>query len=770
MRYCKLGVILFLIWVPAAFAQSGFSADSVYAHIRYLCEEIGPRPMGSPQEQQALAWVAGTYRRYGADSAWVMPFTRVARDKFPLNTSSGIAVGLFKGASDTCLAVGGHADSAPGNSPGANDNASGTATALELARLWSQRPRRYTMIFLCFGGEESGLYGSQYFVDQFSRIDSIGLMISADMTGGAGPIYTLLENRKAQAPRWLVRDAFRINRTLDVSPLTYPVHFSTFNSLTGGAGSDHDPFLAAGIPAIDFTTGLNNSPIHSGLDTPANLDRAQLGACGRFIDALLSHYQEQGLPGRQLDHYTLYTLGRHPLFIPHIVILLLLAAAVAVGTAAFISSRRRCMIVEKALRIRFSPFKLALLFLVIAVVAQGGEALIQLIKGVRYPWLAHPVPYLLLMLCWAVGGLWLALQISRRWHWNPEPHLYASRALLVLAFLTAAAAVASARLALYPGLSLLFFSLALLVRPEWLQSLFGLLAPLPLLRLVFSEVTAFIGRNLAQGGIGIDAFWKAALVTVTLTLLLLALFLPFIYAWAALVLQIPRWKRALTAFRRLPGGAFAGLLLTVATSYACRLPAYDDRWQPEVLLESKNRLPQGETTLTLRGNDYFHNVQVRGDSLDLHFSGRTHKEELPLHFKADWMAIAGAESRSRGEQDTVVVDWLLRSRVPWEALTVAIRVDTLGISGVESLWKYRLKKGELTFTWRNTPPDSLCLHARFLVHPRARVIRDVMASYDRPPVPLAVTAEQAVVRYRTTISVIDTLTSGGGNARGGAGM
>ena len=762
MRYCKFGVILFLIWVPAAFAQSGFSADSVYAHIRYLCEEIGPRPMGSPQEQQALAWVADKFRHYGADSAWVMPFNRVARDKFPLNTSSGIAVGLFRGASDTCLAVGGHADSAPDNSPGANDNASGSATALELARLWSQRPRHYTMIFLSFGGEEAGLYGSQYFVDHFGRIDSIGLMISADMTGGAGPIYTLLENRKAQTPRWLVRDAFRINRALEVSPLIFPTHFSAYNSLADGAGSDHEPFLAAGIPAIDFTTGLNSSPVHTGLDTPANLDRAQLGACGRFIDALLSHYQEQGLPGRQLDHYTLYTIGRHPLFIPRGVVLLLLAAAAAAGTAAFISSRRRRVVVEKALRIRFSPLKLVLLFLVIAVVAQGSEALIQLIKGVRYPWLAHPVPYLLLMLCWAGGGLWLALQIARRWRWNLEPHLYASRALLLLALLTLTAAVASARLALYPGLSLLFFALALLVRPEWLQSLFGLLAPLPLLRLVFSEVTAFIGRNLAQAGAAIDTFWKAALATGMITILLLALFLPFLMGWAALVLRLPAIRRGMVAFRRPRGGVYAVLVLAGATAAVFRLPAYDACWRPAVLLEAKYDLPKGEDKLVLQSNDYFQDVRVHSDSLDRRFSGRSHQAELPLHFKADWVSIGGSERRRPGgEQDTVDIDWRLRSREPWQAVTVTIRADSLEISGVESALKYRLEDKELAFTWRSGPPDSLRLQAAFVVHAGARLIRKVRASYDRPPLPIEVQSGFAPVRYVTKVSMIDSLSLGG---------
>ncbi len=131
-------------------------------------QEIGPRPMGSAAERQALNWVADKFRSYGADTAWVMPFAQVSGKENRLNTSSGIAVGIFRGVTDTSIAVGGHADSTPPESPGANDNASGTATAIELARIWSRRPRHYTMIFLSFGGEEMGLYGSQYFVDNYT--------------------------------------------------------------------------------------------------------------------------------------------------------------------------------------------------------------------------------------------------------------------------------------------------------------------------------------------------------------------------------------------------------------------------------------------------------------------------------------------------------------------------------------------------------------------------------------------------------------------------
>ena len=771
-------ITLLLLWPLShlTLGQTAFNADSVYAHIRYLAEEIGPRPMGSAQERRALEWAAGKFRTYGADTAWVMPFTRVEDKEMNYNTRSGVAVGIFYGTSDTSLAVGGHADTQPDESPGANDNASGTATAIELARLWSGRPRHYTMIFLSFGGEEMGLYGSTWFVKQFDRIDRVGLMISADMTGGSGEIITIMENRKAQAPRWLVQDALRINREMGISPLRYPTHFATFNSLIGGAGSDHDPFLAAGIPAMDFTTGINSSPIHTAHDNLANIDRNQLDQCGRFIDALLAYYQSHGLPDRKLDHYTLWSpFGIH-LFIPRWILVLALIIIGAVSMLAYWRSRQEYIRPEKSQRIRYSMAKLALLFLVVAGTAQMGEGVIQAFTGVRYPWLVPVMPYLLLMLVWAIGGLWFALQIGRRWRWSREPHVYASRALIVLAFLTAAASFASARLALYPGLSLLCISLALLVRRQGLKFLLVAMAPLPLLRLIFSELTEFMARNLALGGMVIDNIFKAALYTALLTLLLLAVFLPFIGAGGWLIWRLPWLRRGLKSFSRWPAGVGVAVVLAVAALAASRLPSHDARWRPAVRLEAKYELPGGKNEVVLRGDEYFQEVRVRGDSLDLHFSGGTHKEKLPLDFKADWIGIAGSEFRKVGQPqteveqsaaadsgaalDSVAVDWLLASTEPWQSVTVSIRSDTLKIASVESELKYQLTKEEALFSWRSQPPDSLRLQARLLVPRGAQLIRKVTANYNQPPLPLEVSSPLAQISYRTRVILTDTLTAG----------
>lgn len=68
--------------------------------------------------------------------------------------------------------------------PGANDNAAGIAMLIELAKYYKSNPHRYNIIFIAFGGEEVGLLGSKYFVEN-SPIDltKIKFLMNLDLVG-----------------------------------------------------------------------------------------------------------------------------------------------------------------------------------------------------------------------------------------------------------------------------------------------------------------------------------------------------------------------------------------------------------------------------------------------------------------------------------------------------------------------------------------------------------------------------------------------------------
>jgi hypothetical protein len=118
--------------------------------------------------------------------------------------------------------------------PGANDDASGVAVVLEIARLWQAqgyRPAR-SVLFAAWDGEEHRLLGSRYYVQNPSYpLTSIVGMLALDMVGVG-------ENLEVDGEGAIVAQ-------LQASAETYGIT----TTLTSGGGSDHVPFREAGIPA-----------------------------------------------------------------------------------------------------------------------------------------------------------------------------------------------------------------------------------------------------------------------------------------------------------------------------------------------------------------------------------------------------------------------------------------------------------------------------------------------------------------------------------------
>ena len=144
----------------------------------------------------------------------------------------------------------GHLDDLPssGNAPGADDNASGSATVVALAEILSQYSFEYTVKFIAVTGEEFGLYGSTYYANQaFQQGEDIIAVLNADMTGWAGnsqpPVENLDLNYNAQS-EWLgllfAQLASDYGTGCVVDAFSCP-------SLTA---SDHAPFWAKGYSAI----------------------------------------------------------------------------------------------------------------------------------------------------------------------------------------------------------------------------------------------------------------------------------------------------------------------------------------------------------------------------------------------------------------------------------------------------------------------------------------------------------------------------------------
>jgi hypothetical protein len=757
MKIQKLFIYLLLILLPTlSFSQTEkFSADSAYAYIEQLSATIGPRPMGSQNERMALDWAAEKFKSFGADSASVMKFTKTKS----VNTNSGIALGIFRGKIDSTIVIGGHSDSAGREIPGANDNASGTACTIELARVWSQRERHYTMMFATFGGEEQGLCGSKYFVDHYPDLEKVVLMLALDMAGSDDNIVTIFETDSVQAPKWLVKDAFTIDKALGINRLQYPTHFSSINNLgEQGAGSDHEPFLKKGIPAICFTNGINNSPIHTPQDKIDFIDKSMLDEYGQFTDGLITKYQNQGIPASEQNQYMLWRPMGKLLFIPKSLVIALNLVALALGIYAFIYSRNQRLRIEKPQRVRFSGLKLFLFIIVIVIFAQLGEALLQFIKGLRHPWLIHVIDYLWYAAIWAIGGVWIVLQITRNWQFSPDPYVYSKRALIILVIFFIPLLFVSMRLSLYFGIALAFISLAILIRAPWLKIIFSILAPLPILRLMFFEVFTFVARFSSLASLNIDNFGIAFLYSTLITVILILCYLPFIYSFSYLLIKVEPVKTAFKYLRKPAFGIIVLLIMLGYGSYLFALSSNNQKWRPLIQAKAKYDIFKKESKLEVIGNEYFHQIEVTTDSLQEHIDGAIHKIELPETFSANWISINGTETvKKNGEKDTVSIDWVMTSSQPWYRTWLSIEIDTLTISDVASDLAFSHKDDRITFSWFADPPETLHIAAQFLIARGAKIVRRATGIYPVMPIPITVTSDLANIIYRTEVVYSDTL-------------
>lgn len=752
-------IMALAVFLPLfSFAQdASFSADSAYAYIEHLTVTIGPRPMGSANEHAALQWAVEKFKSFGADTSYIMP---VPEAKFPdgaINTTSGVAVGVFPGKSDSIIVIGGHIDSAGPEIPGANDDASGTACMIELARVWSQRDRHYTLLFAAFGGEEGNLVGSKYFVDHYPELYRVALMLQIDMSGIEEFQVPFIDVKTHQSPQWLVEDSYAIDRSLGYNSLEYPTNFFSINNSLGGAGSDHMPFQEKNIPAIDFTTGLNTSPIHAPGDKIDFISKPMLARSGRLVDGLMKKYDEQGIPPERTGNYMLWEAFGGRLFIPSWLISTTVGLALLLGVLAFIRSRKQRMVIEKSERVKFSGTKLFLFMIVIAIFTQLGEAMMQLFKGVRFPWMVAFNQYLWFAAIWTVAGVWVVSQVTRKWRFSPDPYVYAKRALIILFIYTILLGLGSSRLALYPGLTMIALSLAIFIPSPIIRIVAMILAPVSMFNLMFMEVLPFGARSLAGSLKGIDSFLSAFLYSAFLTVLLLLWFLPslyiFAYTWASTAPVFNFLKRL-----RHPAMGFVILLAIFGYGgYLFSFPAYNEKWRASLEVNAGYDLRSGENSLRLEGNEYFRNVNVSVDTLHRKYDERIHNEKLPVTVTAEWAELSGTGSVLPGARDTVVVNYQLTSSRPWYRANLQISADTLQISDVIANVKYRLNKSGLLFNWYYEPPESLRVEARFTIPSGAKLIRQMNAVYPEPPIPMQVTAELADVIYRTTVVYRDTL-------------
>jgi hypothetical protein len=241
------------------------------AHVRYLADDaLEGRLAGSAGERCAGEYVAAELRRLGLEPAGdagtyfqSLPLAS-AMDPHGAGGTGRNVVALLRGGDaalrDEVVVVGAHYDHlghggrfsmARGDSSvhnGADDNASGVAALLEIARRLAAGPRpARSVVFIAFSGEEMGLLGSAFYAQHPAvPLARTRAMLNLDMVGrlGAGP---LIVYGTETADEW--KDA--VERAAAAEGVAVR---------TGGDGfgaSDQTSFYAQGVPVLHFFTNVH---------------------------------------------------------------------------------------------------------------------------------------------------------------------------------------------------------------------------------------------------------------------------------------------------------------------------------------------------------------------------------------------------------------------------------------------------------------------------------------------------------------------------------
>jgi hypothetical protein len=276
-------------------------SGAIARHIGVLAaDSLEGRRTGTPQNDAAASWLASRLRDFGlaavtpnaagcatnggCDPSFLQSFVaRPARgphDTATVSLPTRNVMGLVRGTDPVLrnqfIVVGAHFDHLGRSTTGAldpdkgaeirngaDDNASGTAAVLELARLLGRSPPKRSVLFLLFSGEELGLLGSAYFVEHSPiPLDSVQAMINFDMVGRLRN-DRLIVYGFGTASEWpSIISTANVAPSLAISPVA-----------DGFGPSDHSSFYAKGMPVLHFFTDLHED-YHRATDDADKIDAA----------------------------------------------------------------------------------------------------------------------------------------------------------------------------------------------------------------------------------------------------------------------------------------------------------------------------------------------------------------------------------------------------------------------------------------------------------------------------------------------------------------
>ncbi|MPR37013.1 M28 family peptidase [Salmonirosea aquatica] len=297
------GVFLFSL---CAVAQDLASQD-ILAHIQVLASDsLEGRGTATVGEMKAARYIASWFKRAGLEpkggnGSFFQPFgTVIHYEGIPHQVTAHNVVGFLDNGSDQTIVIGAHydhlgkgyqtgsltADSEDLIHNGADDNASGTAGLIELARYFAGNKvkEKYNVLFIAFSGEELGLLGSKFFTSHPTiPMESVAFMINMDMIGRLDESKGLTIGGWGTSPSW--------GTLLPALALKNTLKFAVDSS--GIGPSDHTSFYLQQKPVLFFFTGVH-SDYHKVTDDADKINAPGVSKILGLVVGLVTELDKKG--------------------------------------------------------------------------------------------------------------------------------------------------------------------------------------------------------------------------------------------------------------------------------------------------------------------------------------------------------------------------------------------------------------------------------------------------------------------------------------------
>jgi len=273
---------------PLVAAPVEFSAQRMQGDIARLADaSMEGRGLGTPALARVAEYIAGQMQAAGLQpgagdgrtwlQSWQAPVAELGRDE-DLSNVVGVLPGSDPARTGESLVIGAHYDHLGRGEwggrdadrgrihPGADDNASGVAVMLELARALAGKQQPRSIVFVAFTGEEAGRLGSKHFIENTPRYPAERMiaMINLDTVGRLGE-RPLLALGTGTAQEWVhILQGAGYVTGVEVKPVADDI-----------GSSDQTSFIEAGVPAVQLFSGAH-ADFHRPGDTADKIDAAGL--------------------------------------------------------------------------------------------------------------------------------------------------------------------------------------------------------------------------------------------------------------------------------------------------------------------------------------------------------------------------------------------------------------------------------------------------------------------------------------------------------------